>query len=504
MIEDKLLSQQWFLLEKLYHYPPITLSPPIEAMSKEFSDIGFFNIPHAVMEYKDGRVKMYYLDQEWHDAALATLEKIKKTPEVLDELHKESDEELVPKVRHIADKIMQTDLSALKSEELLSLYKELYPIKVKLQLIRGIVWGMETSGEIFSKYLIEYIEKVLNENNIDKNPALVFSALTNPTKPALGAQEHIGLLKLAKDVKEGKWKLAADAEKIKQHVLQFGFLPFGCEGPSWTGEDIVKHINEILHSGVEIDIDEQISTAQNQFEEYRKKKDELYLQIPIDDKHKHMLQVASDTVYQKAWSKEHQFLSWYVLDILLQEIARRLFLTIAQVRYLLPQELEGALLRNEFDVDTLNERYRYSVIVFAKNQKPEMVTGDKAKKIVSKMNIKQEVEEDYSEVTEFVGQPAYPGKATGKVVIVNTIEDMKKMQQGDILVSEMTIPEIVAAMKKAAAFVTDMGGITCHAAIVARELGTPCVIGTKIATKVLEDGDIVEVDAEQGIVKIIS
>ena len=62
----------------------------------------------------------------------------------------------------------------------------------------------------------------------------------------------------------------------------------------------------------------------------------------------------------------------------------------------------------------------------------------------------------------------------------------------------------IGAMEKAAAFVTDEGGITCHAAIIAREMKKPCIIGTKNATKVLKDGDIVEVDANTGIVKIIS
>ncbi len=78
---------------------------------------------------------------------------------------------------------------------------------------------------------------------------------------------------------------------------------------------------------------------------------------------------------------------------------------------------------------------------------------------------------------------------------------MSKMDEGDLLVSHMTDPEIVPAMKKAAAIVTDMGGITCHAAIVSRELGIPCVIGTKIATKVLRDGDLAEVDANKGIIR---
>ncbi len=80
---------------------------------------------------------------------------------------------------------------------------------------------------------------------------------------------------------------------------------------------------------------------------------------------------------------------------------------------------------------------------------------------------------------------------------------MKKMNKGDILVSIATNPDIVPAMKKAAAIITEQGGITSHAAIVSREFNTPCIIGTKIATKVLHDGDLVEVDADKGIVKII-
>ncbi|MFA6445786.1 MAG: PEP-utilizing enzyme [Candidatus Paceibacterota bacterium] len=67
----------------------------------------------------------------------------------------------------------------------------------------------------------------------------------------------------------------------------------------------------------------------------------------------------------------------------------------------------------------------------------------------------------------------------------------------------MTRPDFLSLMNKASAFITDEGGITCHAAIVARELNKPCIIGTKIATKVLKDGDMVEVDAERGVVRII-
>ncbi len=104
---------------------------------------------------------------------------------------------------------------------------------------------------------------------------------------------------------------------------------------------------------------------------------------------------------------------------------------------------------------------------------------------------------------EIKGGIAFKGKVQGKVFLLFRREQVKSVPVDAIIVSPMTTPDFLPAMKKAAAFVTDEGGITCHAAIVARELKKPCIIGTKIATKVLKDGDVVEVDADKGIVKII-
>ncbi len=112
-------------------------------------------------------------------------------------------------------------------------------------------------------------------------------------------------------------------------------------------------------------------------------------------------------------------------------------------------------------------------------------------------------ERDYLHITEIKGQVARSGKVRGRVKIVLTPKGCSKVQKGDILVATMSTPDFLPAMGKAAAFVTDIGGITCHAAIVAREMGKPCIIGTEIATKVLKDGDLVEVDAEKGIVRKI-
>lgn len=107
-----------------------------------------------------------------------------------------------------------------------------------------------------------------------------------------------------------------------------------------------------------------------------------------------------------------------------------------------------------------------------------------------------------SESAEIIlqGYGASPGIATGKIVIVNDVKETSKVKEGDIMVATMTNPDMVPAMKKVVGIITDEGGMTCHAAIVSRELGTPAVVGTKQATSLLKDGQIVTLDGEKGLI----
>ncbi len=98
------------------------------------------------------------------------------------------------------------------------------------------------------------------------------------------------------------------------------------------------------------------------------------------------------------------------------------------------------------------------------------------------------------------GQGASPGIASGKVAIVYDVKDIGKVKDGDIMVTRMTNPDMVPAMRKVSAIVTDEGGMTCHAAIVSRELGTPAVVGTKTGTQLLKEGQVVTVDGEKGLI----
>ncbi len=115
---------------------------------------------------------------------------------------------------------------------------------------------------------------------------------------------------------------------------------------------------------------------------------------------------------------------------------------------------------------------------------------------------KEAEEEEESEAKEVLvkGLAASPGIGSGKVKVIFSVDELDKIKEGDVLVTTMTNPDMVPAMKRASAIVTDEGGMTCHAAIVSRELGIPCVVGTGEATKVLSDGMEVTVDGTRGVV----
>jgi pyruvate,water dikinase len=96
------------------------------------------------------------------------------------------------------------------------------------------------------------------------------------------------------------------------------------------------------------------------------------------------------------------------------------------------------------------------------------------------------------------GDPASPGIGQGEVIIVEKASEIDRVKEGQVLVTSMTAPDFVPAMKRASAIVTDLGGLTSHAAIVSRELGVPCVVGTKTATEILKEGQEIIVNGESG------
>lgn len=164
-----------------------------------------------------------------------------------------------------------------------------------------------------------------------------------------------------------------------------------------------------------------------------------------------------------------------------------------KTRFIMPKEI----FENKLDGIEEKIKQRRKGYVFFRGK---LYTG-KVDKTLDELGI--ELQEEETDKKEIKGQIGHKGKVKGIVKLVSSEKDLGKVEGGDILVAAMTVPKYLPAMKKAAAFVTDEGGITCHAAIVSREMGKPCIIGTKIATQVLKDGDKVEVDADKGIVKLV-
>jgi len=120
---------------------------------------------------------------------------------------------------------------------------------------------------------------------------------------------------------------------------------------------------------------------------------------------------------------------------------------------------------------------------------------------VAEKEVRREEGGDFVEQDILVrGMGVSPGQGIGRVRIMLNIKDMSGFKEGDVLVTEMTTPDWVPAMRIASAVITNLGGKTCHAAIVSRELGVPCIVGTEKGTKVLKDGDLVTVDGQRGLV----
>ncbi|NQT49120.1 hypothetical protein HQ571_00320 [Candidatus Kuenenbacteria bacterium] len=159
------------------------------------------------------------------------------------------------------------------------------------------------------------------------------------------------------------------------------------------------------------------------------------------------------------------------------------------------------------DIDSIIDRP--IAFVFIKGKKTIFVGDDalKIQKFLLSESPEQTMIEQVKKEGIIKGQIGNMGIAKGKVMkfLVSDYNNQKKIselkkEKDYILVTPMTQPELVPYMKNAVAFVTDEGGITCHAAIISREMKKPCIIGTKVATKVLKDGDLVEVDADKGVV----
>lgn len=423
-------------------------------------------------------------------------EKMIAEPDWADRAHREC-EEINRQYFDRAEQIRGMNLSSLDNHALAHLYIDFHHLQM-LSHTRAIAttWFVDSDGEDFSTYLREQLAAHITKQGEDDTSKIAnaFVLLTTPTRSGMLQEEQQEFLRLvAKTKTMGK----ADEAKLKNHWQKWCWIPYGYTGPPYSLDYYCEQVTATIKSG--IDPETMRHEEAQRLIEIKRKQDALITKLKLPDNLDHLFAMARDIIWLKDFRKLCFYHGCFVLDMITKEIAKRLHLTLKQASHFLDEEILPALTEGNVDETLLNERMHYSV---ARSTPEELtiLTGDEARKFVANIQI-EKIETDAT--AGLRGSCACPGQVKGIVKVINTVDEMTKMEQGDIMIAHTTFPALVPAMKKAAAIVTEDGGITCHAAIVAREWGTPCVVGVKKITEALKDGDMVEVDAIHGIIKKI-
>jgi len=216
---------------------------------------------------------------------------------------------------------------------------------------------------------------------------------------------------------------------------------------------------------------------------------------------KHFLEMAPYIIFFKDWRDDTRRKYAFLWSFLFSRIAERYEITHHDLGFFTYQEIEEILKKDNLNRKVLEQRKKHACILNYDEGRTEVIIIDR------------EIPEKYYDIINEVenkdktfiikGLPAQKGKVKGPVKIVRSYHDIKKVEEGDILVANTTHPTYLPAMHKAAAFVTNEGGMLSHAAIISREMKKPCIVNTKNATKILKTNDLVEVNADKGIVKIL-
>ncbi|MBI4100499.1 hypothetical protein HY439_02050 [Candidatus Microgenomates bacterium] len=208
---------------------------------------------------------------------------------------------------------------------------------------------------------------------------------------------------------------------------------------------------------------------------------------------KELIQVGKDMVLMQDIRKKYMMKAAYFLHEHLKVIGERLGLSMMQMEQTVPQEvLHIDKLMPELG-EQLKIRQRSCTIAYDPKVGIKVFSGQ----IFFPKGVQRKAK------FEVRGMVACGGKSVGRAKIVKNVDQIYKVNHGDIIVSPMTSPDLMPAIRRCVAIVTDFGGITCHAAIVAREFNVPCIVGTHDATEKIHDDDLVEVDANSGIVRVL-
>jgi phosphohistidine swiveling domain-containing protein len=433
---------------------------------------------------KDCVMDMYYDEGEMDVCSRMIVEKVMSDRSVLDRIMSDCNTEHDKLVQVAAD-LDGLNYRGLPEEVLYKVYDIFLKQYVEVFKFSHIVRAAGKFGQ-------ERLEMYLAEKTNDKKKAIEYlNILTATPKDSYVATEGKELLELGVKVEKGGDLQAL----IDEHTKKFCWTSIGYydEQPN-TREHFLEEYNCI--KGMPGSFSDKLQKLKDMNNKIRSSREAVLSELSPEPDVRNLADMLSEMTYIKDYAREALSISIYSSRKIFAEIGRRIGEKESFVKMMTPEEINFALHGGQYDRLEIGDRIDHYVLVYDwEKEDPMVYTGEKGR--VMDLSFKFEK----TEVNEVQGSVASLGHAIGKAKIILSQADFSKFEQGDILISPMTTPDFVPLMKKAAAIVTDEGGITCHAAIVSRELGVPCIIGTQIASKVFKDGELVEVKANHGVVR---
>ncbi len=302
-------------------------------------------------------------------------------------------------------------------------------------------------------------------------------------------EERLAMLKLAKRVKE-EISIEEAKEFLHEHAKKYFYIDNSWESTKILKvDDFIERLKEMLN----VDIEAQIKDLTTNWEEVHFQLKEKH---NIPEELMSLFLLYRNLFIMRDDRKYHTLLNNHIFDQVFMRISELLEIPFEELRFIIAEEIHENITKEEL-LEKIEQRKEIFTEAY-QDKKSTLFCGEDSKQITTA--IQKTLSQD-SDVIK--GSCACKGKVSGTVRVITGESHFSKFNDHEILVAPMTRPEYLSLMKKAKAVITDEGGVTCHAAIVARELGIPCIIGTQVATTKLHDGDFVEVDADNGVVKVI-
>ncbi len=400
---------------------------------------------------------------------------------------------LLQKAKNETDEISKIEWKGKSNEEL---FKGFNKFMEAYYLLCGTVYSYIMLNRFYPDLLIARVAEVVPDIH-ERNE--IINTLLTLDKPSGMRKEKEALLNLALGMKEGKLKQESkEFEKsIEEHARKYAYLGiYVFYGKPYTPETIRTRLEHLLSSNLEREVE-----SMRELKEAPAKTRQIIEKYELTEADILKIKTIKEWGFAANECDElFGYMAHYSLE-LFNEIAERLGIEYKHIIEMRACEIRDALKNNrvlskEF-VEELDERFKDSAYIYAEG-KVQLLIGNELKEYYAK---EQKQEEAMHHITEVKGQSASSGKVIGIAKIIQDVHDIHKVEKGDILIAASTMPAFVPAMEKAAAIVTNEGGLLSHAAIVSRELKVPCVVGTKTATRVFRDGDKLEVDATRGVIR---